>query len=224
MSARLMIVEDESIVAIELSDYLEDLSYEVVGIASSGVRGFKMAMELRPDVILMDVNIYGDEDGIDLAKRIKEELSCAIIYITAFTDTNSLERAIETDPASYLTKPFNHKELEVAIKIALKRAILQKDEKKGGIEIDDEFSYDPFSQQLLCRGEYVHLTKQERELLQLLIEANGQLISSIDVESRLWPDKFPSESTRRGVVSRLRSKLKYQFIETVSGQGYRFRF
>jgi len=224
MSARLMIVEDESIVAIELSDYIEDLNYEVVGIASNGEKGFKMAMEFRPDVILMDVNLYGDEDGIDLAKRIKQEFSCAIIYITAFTDAKSLERAIETDPASYLTKPFNHKELEVAIKIALKRSVLQQDDKRGGVEIDHEFSYDPFEQQLLCRGEFVHLTKQEKALLKLLIEAKGQLVSIVDVETDLWPDKFTSESTRRGVVSRLRSKLKYQFIETVSGQGYRFRY
>jgi len=225
MNRKVMIVEDESIVALELLTYLEDNGYIVVGIASNAKEAYTMAREHAPEVILMDINIYGDEDGISVAKNIKKCHNCSIIYITAFSDDKSFEEALETDPASYLIKPFDYRELSMAIKIALKRLVLQKDDvPKNIINIDHDFSYDPYAKQLFYREEQVHLTRQEQQLLTLLIEAKGQLVAISSVEISIWGDKFPSESTRRGVVARLRSKLKHQFLETVSGQGYRFSY
>jgi len=225
MSMKILIVEDESIVAMELSSYVTELGYRVIGRASNGVDAFKMALEHKPDVVLMDVHIKGSEDGIDLAKRLQASIETAIVYITAFNDDVSLDRAIETFPAGYLTKPFNRKELSAVLKIACKRSNhFTEGEKRGSIEIDHEFSYDPINKELLCCGEFVHLTRKESELLELLIEAKQQTVDLYTIENRLWPEKTPNENTRRGLIARLRSKLKYKFIETIPAQGYRMTY
>jgi len=225
MSTKVMIVEDESIVAMELSLYVTELGYEVVGRASNGNDAFGMCTERHPDIVLMDVHLKGEEDGIMLAHRIKEHKSCSIIYITAFNDDESLERAIETDPAAYLTKPFNRKELSASLKIAANRSRRNSEnENVGVIRIDHEFSYDPHNKQLLCCGEFVHLTRKEIELLALLLEANQQIVDLYTIENRLWPEKTPNENTRRSLLSRLRVKLKHQFVETIQGQGYRMTY
>ena len=217
-----MIVEDESIVAMELTSYLRDLDYTVVGRASNGVDGYALAQEERPDIILMDVQIKGDEDGISLARRVQSIQNISIIYITAFNDDVSLERAIETNPAAYLTKPFNRKELAASLKIASRRFRRRDDTTVlGEVKIDDEFSFDPTNQQLLCCGEFVHLTRKELDLLVLLLDAKQQIVDKYTIENRLWPEKEANENTRRSLLSRLRTKLKHQFIETVPGQGYR---
>ena len=222
MSIKVMIVEDESIVAMELTSYLRDLDYVVVGRASNGVDGFVLAKEARPDIILMDVQIKGDEDGISLARRVQSIQNISIIYITAFNDDVSLERAIETNPAAYLTKPFNRKELAASLKIASRRFRHSSDIMVlGEVKIDDEFSFDSTNQQLLCCGEFVHLTRKELDLLVLLLDAKQQIVDKYTIENRLWPEKEANENTRRSLLSRLRTKLKHQFIETVPGQGYR---
>jgi len=225
MSMKVMIVEDESIVAMELSLYVTELGYHVVGRASNGVDAFKLALEKKPDVVLMDVHLKGEEDGISLAKRLHNSIETAIIYITAFNDEASLDRAIETDPAGYLTKPFNRKELSAILKIACKRTTrLIEGEKQGTIKIDHEFSYDPVNKELLCCSEFVHLTRKESALLELLIDAKQQTVDLYTIENRLWPEKSPNENTRRGLIARLRSKLKYKFIETIPAQGYRMTY
>lgn len=224
MKQKVLIVEDESIVAMEIASYVTTLGFDVVGVVSNAEDAYRLATGKGPDIILMDVNLKGDEDGISLAARLKERVDSAIIYITAFNDDASLERAVETDPAAYLTKPFNRKELSASLKIALRRARGEQRQRSGLLAIDHEFSYDRINKELLCCGEFVHLTRKEGELLALLVEARKQTVDLYTMENRLWPDKSPNENTRRGLVARLRAKLKYQFIETIPGQGYRMRY
>ena len=225
MSTKVMIVEDESIVAMELSSYVKELGYDVVGHASNGVDAFSLAQQTHPDVVLMDVHLKGEEDGIALASRLQRSTKISIIYITAFNDEESLERAIATDPAAYLTKPFNRKELSASLKIATRRlGTTEEPERTGAIQIDGEFSYDPANKQLICCGELVHLTRKELDLLVLLLDAKEQIVDTYTIENRLWPDKEANENTRRSLLARLRGKLKHQFIETVPGQGYRLTY
>lgn len=225
MSLKVMIVEDESIVAMELSSHVKELGYEVIGRASNGADAFAMAQEKTPDVVLMDVHLKGEEDGISLAARLQRSSRVSIIYITAFNDEESLERAIATDPAAYLTKPFNRKELSASLKIASRRFQHRSAHlAKGEVKIDEEFSFDAANQQLLCCGEFVHLTRKELDLLVLLLDAKQQVVDTYTIENRLWPDKAANENTRRSLLARLRGKLKHQFIETVPGQGYRLTY
>jgi len=118
MALKILIVEDEILIAEDMSADLEDLGYEVVDIAISDKECLTAFEKYSPDIILMDVNIKGELDGIELTKKLKESHSVAIIYITSNTDTLTMNRAIESKPQAFLSKPYNKKELGVAIELA----------------------------------------------------------------------------------------------------------
>lgn len=221
----ILIVEDESLVALEISRFVKDLGYDVSKIVASSKKALEVMKEQPIDAVLMDVNIKGDEDGITCAAKIKALKNIPIIYISAFSDDETLDRAIETNPTSYLVKPFNRKELQVALKIATKRNRRREDknpdELRGDIIFDSSFSFDTQEKLLIHFGEIIHLTKRERELLSLLVEHKNQIIPFEQIEYEIWPDKDSNENTRRALVSKLRSKLNHQFLETIHSLGYR---
>lgn len=119
--ARLLIVEDESIVAMDLADTLGQLQYHVVGIASSGEAAVKTATDERPDLILMDIRLRGEMNGIEAAMAIRANLDIPVIFLTAHGDPATLVRTAAAAPYGYLVKPVDHRELERAIEIALIR-------------------------------------------------------------------------------------------------------
>jgi len=221
----ILIVEDESIVAMEIESYIKKLGYTVIDICSNAKDAFTVVSEHNIDIILMDICIKGELDGVDTAALIKKSNPhIEIIFLTAHLDDYNVDRAIEINPTAYLSKPFNREELRVFLKIALRRADKEPalcKEHKHHIFLDDEFSYDPLSHTLYCGYEIIHLTKKENELLELLIENNNNVIDFYTIENTIWPDKDTNTNTIRTLVKRLRQKLKHKFIETVSSRGYR---
>lgn len=117
----ILIVEDELLIAKNLSPKLEKLGYQIADIVSSGADAIQRARELRPDLILMDIVIKGDIDGIETAAIINQELDIPIIYTTAYADDETLQRAENTGSYGYLLKPFKEREMHATIKIALSK-------------------------------------------------------------------------------------------------------
>ena len=116
---RILIVEDEKIIAIDLQRRLERFGYSVVGMAGEGETAVSLALELLPDIILMDIMLAGKMDGIEAAKAIKAAKDIPFIFLTAYTDEKTLERAKEVEPYGYILKPFKERELYTTIDIAL---------------------------------------------------------------------------------------------------------
>jgi PAS domain S-box-containing protein len=114
-----MIVEDEILIAMELSHRLKKAGYDIIGTYTSGEKAIPAAMELHPDIILMDISLGNGIDGIETARQIRLKKDIPIIYITAFTDVITLDRAKQTGPYGYLMKPFEQRELENTIEIAI---------------------------------------------------------------------------------------------------------
>jgi len=221
---KILIVEDESLVALEISNVVQTLGYNTCAIVSNAKKALQVVAVDTVDLILMDVYIKGDIDGIACAKEIKKSKDIPIIYISAFSDDDTLTRAIDTNPTSYLIKPFNIKELEIAIKIALKKSTTESGKENnivGDFILDGDFSYESVSQELIVSGQKIHLTRQERQLLSILIRSKNQIVSIYEMENEIWPDKESNENTRRALIARLRSKLNYKFIETIHSVGYR---
>jgi CheY-like chemotaxis protein len=117
-----MIVEDEAVVAMHLRQELQKLGYTVAGTATSGGQALKMIEDVFPDVILMDIHIQGELDGIETASRIPRYLHIPVIYLTAYSEDSTLKRASDTCPYGYLIKPFLDRELHATIKMALERS------------------------------------------------------------------------------------------------------
>jgi len=115
----ILIVEDEAIVAEDIKNSLEIKGYTVPATASSGKDAINKVKEFNPDIVLMDIVIKGEMDGIETAKQIRSLFDIPIVYLTAFSDEKTIERVKLTEPFGYLIKPFNKRELTVAVEIAL---------------------------------------------------------------------------------------------------------
>ncbi|OUL34843.1 response regulator [Nostoc sp. 106C] len=118
---QVLIVEDEYILAINLQESLESLGYTVVDIADSAIAAIEKATELQPNLILMDIRLRGEIDGIQAAEQIWNHLQIPIIYVTGHSDKSTVERATLTSPFGYILKPIREQELYVAIQTALNR-------------------------------------------------------------------------------------------------------
>ncbi len=218
---KILIVEDESLVALDISQSVVSLGYKPIGTASSYDAAVELADKSRPDLILMDICLKGEKDGIEAASTIKTKYDTPVIYITALNSEEDIQRAVSTNPSAYLIKPFDTKSLQVAIKIALNHSS-NNSNLKGDIVLDDEFSYDSSTKQLILGGEFVSLTKKENDLLELFLDNLNGIVDLYLIENHIWPDKDANVNTLRALVSRLRLKLKYKFIETMPSVGYRF--
>jgi len=119
MEAKVLIVEDERILAIGMKRKLESAGYAVTGIASSGKEAIENAKKTNPNLVLMDIVLKGPMDGIEAAQQIINLYNIPVIYLTAYADDEILERAMITEPYGYLLKPFNLSELKANIKMAL---------------------------------------------------------------------------------------------------------
>ncbi|MEH2093236.1 hybrid sensor histidine kinase/response regulator [Nostoc sp.] len=125
--ARILVVEDEVIVARTIASQLSQLGYIVTGTASSGKVAIAKASETQPELVLMDIILKGEMDGIATASQIREQLDVPIIFLTAYGDDRTLERAKITQPFGYIVKPFTTKDLRIAIEIGLLQHQLERE-------------------------------------------------------------------------------------------------
>ncbi|HRG46243.1 MAG TPA: response regulator [Leptospiraceae bacterium] len=124
--ALVMIVEDEAIVGMDIKNNLTNYGYEVIGIPSSGKEAISLAIKAKPEIILMDIRLNGEMDGIETAKYLWKRLNVPIIYLTAHSEDKTLLEALKASPYGYLLKPFVPRELHASIQIALCRYEIEK--------------------------------------------------------------------------------------------------
>lgn len=117
--ARIIVVEDEQIIAVDLTVILRKLAHEVVGVETTGEGAVERAGRERPDLVLMDIVLKGPLDGIEAAARIRSLFDIPVIFMTSLSDIGTLERAMGEMLAAYLIKPFEEKEIISSIKEAL---------------------------------------------------------------------------------------------------------
>jgi diguanylate cyclase (GGDEF)-like protein len=118
-STSILLVEDDAVVAQDLQETVTRLGYRVVGVASEGVQAVCMAEDLRPELIVMDVGLSGEIDGIQAAQLIHERTHVPLIFLTGHRDLQTINRAVRTGPLAYLVKPFQEVELRCAIEVAI---------------------------------------------------------------------------------------------------------
>ncbi|MEW6658296.1 MAG: PAS domain S-box protein [Thermodesulfobacteriota bacterium] len=125
-SAKILVVEDEWLVAQGISENLQDLGYEVAGLAPSGAEALRLAAESRPDLVVMDILLQGEMDGIDTAEHLRQRFNLPVVFLTASADSHTLERAKAAEPYGYILKPFEVRELHSAVEIALYKSRAEK--------------------------------------------------------------------------------------------------
>jgi two-component system cell cycle sensor histidine kinase/response regulator CckA len=124
--SNILIVEDERIVAKDIEQRLKELKYNVTGIVTTGEKALEKVEELHPDLVFMDIRLRGAMDGIEAAEAIKRRFDIPVIYLTAYADEATLERAKITEPFGYILKPFNERDLYSTVEMALYKHKMEK--------------------------------------------------------------------------------------------------
>ncbi len=181
---KILLVEDELIIAEDMTNMLERIGYEIVGSAMDFDEAIEILETEKPDLILLDVNLGGKKDGIHLAEEINKRFGIPFIFTTSHTDVTTIERAKKTQPINYLVKPFKQAQLYTAIEIAMLNLAKKEDTSKvetteetennfvikDALFIKDKYSYVklPLSEILWMKAEnnYVEIhTTQKKELI-----------------------------------------------------------
>jgi DNA-binding LytR/AlgR family response regulator len=136
--ARIYLVEDDYVVAKNLSFQLESLDYQVVGISETGEEGLLRILKEKPDLVILDIDLAGVMNGIEVGKKLKEQLHIPFIYVTAHADSDTMSEALPTEPWAYLAKPFNENTLRSSIELALYKSHQQKQQAPPEAEIKDK--------------------------------------------------------------------------------------
>jgi diguanylate cyclase (GGDEF)-like protein len=120
-----LLVEDDAVVGLDLKEALARLGFDVVGWVNSGEEAVRMAAERTPELVLMDVGLPGDMDGIEAARLIREQHDVPVIFLSGLADSSTVERAVAADPFGYLVKPFKEIELRCAIEVAVHKHLAE---------------------------------------------------------------------------------------------------
>ncbi len=178
-NARVLVVEDESILAMGLKRKLEDMGHIVLETLNSGEKAIKAAQEHVPDIILMDIVLKGSMDGIEATKIIRKQMNIPVIYLTAYADEEVIQRARVTEPYGYIVKPYRSGELNANIQMALYKHRLSKkqSEKTKKLVLEDFYSF-------IDKSMSISNIKNESEIQKLLFEVFAE---RLEVE---WKPNF----------------------------------
>ncbi len=155
---RILIVEDEVLIALDLEDLLGALDFVVVGVAHDSTTALDMLINRKPDLILLDISIKGDKNGIDIARLIRERYRLPFIFITSHADKSTLDQVKKTLPYGYIVKPFNESDLLSTIELALFRYASEQGNNIPALQELNQQIADPLTEkeyaclQDLCEG------------------------------------------------------------------------
>lgn len=127
---RALIVEDEVLIAEELRERLSRLGFSVIGAVDSADEGIAIATRECPDLVLMDIRLRGEKDGVQAAQEIREQVDVSIVYVSAHSDHLTVDRAKRTDHDGFILKPFHRRELQSVIEVAMLRREARAKEKE----------------------------------------------------------------------------------------------
>lgn len=228
MPKRIFIVEDEAIVALEIARSIKKMGYMCAGMAADYEEALRSILEDPPDLVLIDIMLRGERNGIDIAREInKDPGNIPFIYLTSVTDEKWMREAIATEPVGYLLKPFRREELQSTLLLAF-----QKQERLAeGSKVETEESeriflghgyfYERKIDQVFFEDRHIPLGSKERKLLRLLLDADGNVVPFRILEELIWGGQPVSDSTLRTLIYRLKTKLDPRLIETVPRLGCR---
>ena len=215
---KILIVEDEIIVALDTKSTLKKLAYEVTDIVTNYEDTMKSILDNKPDIILMDIFLKNSKNGIEISKEINAIYDIPIIFVSAYCDDRILSDAVKTEPSGYIVKPFNRDDLKTTLNLVVYK--LEKELTKNFLIEKNQLSgnyYYTFEEYLRIYYEIqeIPITKNERLLLEILIRAKGTLVPFSTIEHYIWGNNTVSDSTLRTLLYRLRSKFEHKLIETI---------
>lgn len=228
---KILIVDDEPAIRILLQRGLSSYGYDIK-ITDNGQDALNIAARQMPDIILLDINLETQPDGLDVCQQIREWSKTPIIMLTVRDEKQMKLAALNAGADDYVTKPFDMEELEARIRAVLRRGAFEgANSSSGEIHVHD-LSIDFINRRVTLRGSEIHLTPKEYDLLKILASNPGKVITFKVLLEKVWGqiNGAKTEHNVRVCVNMLRKKLKDdpatimrpRYIFNEPGVGYRF--
>jgi PAS domain S-box-containing protein len=220
---KVLLAEDENITALQIKNKLNAWNFDVIAVASSGEEAVKIALEKKPDIIILDIVLNGKMDGIDAAEKIRDYMDIPIIYLTAFSDEKIIDRAKSTEPKNYILKPFDDNELRFALEMSVYRNNIEGKLKKtqNYLELITKSMGDIVGQ-IDIKGRFQYVSPSIKHILgyepkQMVSNSFFEFIHPEDLEKTLNSFNHCMET---GVPEKIRKRIKasngdYKWIETM---------
>jgi DNA-binding response OmpR family regulator len=241
---KIIIVEDDEITSLNLNMSLQKHGYSVIAVCDNATQAKNKIATYAPDLIIIDISLQESNDGIELAKTIKEKYDIPFIYLTSYSDDAIISQAKQTEPYGYIVKPFDPGSLHATMQMALFKYQMENERKEdiNSLKVDklnlEKLLYSkrvsdkpivPFGKDYhldisICETFYknkkIKLTKKENAFLRLLVAQLGLVVSFEQAMNYVWDEHGATENSVRTLVWRLRKKLETDIIKNASGIGY----
>ncbi len=217
---KILIIEDDPIIALELSLAVEEMGCHVIGIVKNYPDALDVMTHTPADILLCDITLQTKESGIDIVKRIYLKYTPSVIYLSASIDMQTVKLAVETSPCGYLVKSYRYAELFALISLALRQSKISYDDQTTQVlDLGGGYRFRVESGILTNDGSALHITAKERTLLSYLALHPYKVVCFKELEYHIWPNSSMSDSSRRTLIYRLHVKLNYQIIRVLQGNG-----
>ncbi|MBI5858801.1 MAG: response regulator transcription factor [Sphingobacteriales bacterium] len=194
---RILIVEDEPVIAENISMYLDNADFEISGIAYDSTEAREQLIHNTPDAAILDVNLGSEEDGIDIAQHINEKFQLPFLFLTSYSDKETLERAKKVKPNGYIVKPFNEKTLLASLEIAISNFAAEKNH-----------SLPPLNPEKINRHLLSAISEREFELVKLLYEG----ITNTQIAEKLFISVNTVKTHLKSIYLKLDAASRYSAI------------
>jgi len=240
----IIIVEDDEITALNLNLSLQKHGYRVLAICNNTKEAKTKIEKYKPDIVLLDISLEDENDGIELAKCIGTQCNIPFIYLSSHSDDAIISKAKLTEPYGYIVKPFDSNSLHTTIQMAIfkfnvdkerqnnfnsdkidnqsieKLLHSKKDTNKPIIYFGEDYYFNIDACETYYKDKKIKLTKKENAFFRLLIAKLGVIVSFKQAMNHVWSEKGATENSIRTLVWRLRNKLETDIIKNASGIGY----
>ena len=220
----ILIVEDEVITQRYLQDIFEQHDVNVVACLDNAADTLDMLSNTCCDMILMDINIKGAKDGIQTATEILQLCNVPIVFMSAYNDKRTIKEVLAVSLYGFLSKPFNERELYIALEIAWKNfyqhTLIEEPIREKKIKLYDACYYELETQNIYLDNSLVSLSHNQQVLLETLIKGLNSMVDKELLSYNIWGTKEESSSALRTVVYLLRKKLNGIQISSQSKHGY----
>lgn len=217
----ILIIEDTTLTAQKMKRTLQWAGYHVVAIANRSQSALDAMFKDHVDVVIADINIKGELNGIETAKLIQKNFNVPVIFLTSYHDDHTLAEASNVNFTGYIVKPYLDAQLLREVKLASFRFGLNNELEP--IELNGGYVYDIQNKALLKDNQAINLTKKEEQFLHILLQNKNQIVSNECVDLVIWNDYSTCDENRRQLLFRLRKKVPELDIRTIKGQGYVFQ-
>ena len=222
MKHKILLVDDEKGIVTMMKNYFEMSGYQVYS-AYDGKEALEK-ISCQPDIILLDINMP-EMDGISVCQRIREHISCPILFLTARIESKDKIIGLQAGADDYIVKPFDIDELGARVAAHLRRE--QRKQEQSVVRFFDELAIDYLKREVTINGNLIPFSKKEFEIVELLSMNNGQVFDRERIYEVIWGiDGSGSSDTIMEHIRKIRSKLavytRHSYIDTVWGVGYKW--